>query len=383
MNVLSITGDLNALREKSSKSALIAQLGSSVRHLVVIVLNERKNRYGIKKVSDSLLVVPTNSLVRALAPLQALRIARRELFFQGQLQADVIFADDPLYAGVAGMIISRIFKRPLCVFIPTNILSARYGQQSFAHLARMMIARFVVRRADSLAIASESIRASLADMSTAIADRALMSPHFMDVDAFQKEPIRVDLTQKYPQFKFLMLAVAPLVPSSNLKLAIKVVARVVRVYPFVGLVIVGEGPERAALLAYAQELGVADRIAFENWSDNLASYFKTARVFLVTAPFDEYLDTIEQAAAASCAIISTRVGVAPTIIEDSVSGFLCEIHEEEKYAAEIILLIRKPEVCNSIRLNANLALQNFITHDAGEYLKFHSQLWERALHPEA
>ena len=204
-------------------------------------------------------------------------------------------------------------------------------------------------------------------------------PHFMDIESFQKEPVRVDLAAKYPQFKIIMLVVAPLERSSNVQLAVTILAGVVRLYPYVGLIIVGEGSLHGAIKAYASKVGMGEHVMFENGTDNISSYYKTARIFVVTAPYEEHEDTIAHAAAASCAIVSTKVGIAPSIIEDGVSGFLCESDDPARFVASIILMIRKPGLCDGVRLNANLAIQKFMDSDEKAYLQFTKGSWEQAI----
>jgi glycosyltransferase involved in cell wall biosynthesis len=379
MNILMITSDLNVLREGSPARVEMEKQATLAKHVVVIVLNTSRNRYPTQKLSDALLLLPTNSYLSILTAWRASYLARRELYFQGQLQADLVVAEDPGFSGFVGWIIARRFHRPLLLHLPLNVLPSGYGKQSLAHAWRRLVARFLVRRSQAITIRSEATRAALADISTAIADRALMMPHFMDIESFQKEPVRIDLSAKYPQFKLVILMVAPLEPSSNVQLAITVLAGVVRLYPGVGLIVVGEGSLEGKLKSYAKKVQMQEHVIFERPTENISSYFKSARIFIVTAPYEEFGDTLAMAAAASCAIVTTKVGIAPAIIEDGVSGFLCEANDAPRYVASIILLIRKPAVCDSVRLNANLSIQKYMDSDEATYLNFTKESWEKTI----
>jgi glycosyltransferase involved in cell wall biosynthesis len=379
MNVLKITNDLNVLREGSPARAQIEKEATLAKHVVVIVLNTNRNRYPVQKASDGLLILPTNSYFSALSIWRALYLIRRELFFQGHLQVDLVEARDPGFSGFIGWIVSIRFHRPLLLNLPFNILPRGYGNQSLAHAGRLLLARFLVRRSQAITITSEGTRAALADISTAIADRALLVPHFMDIESFQKEPVRIDLAAKYPQFKFIILMVAPLETSSNVQLAITILAGVVRLYPDVGLIIVGEGSLEGKLRSYAKKIKMQDHVVFERLNENISSYYKSARIFMITAPYEEFGDSLAMAAAASCAILTTKVGIASAIIEDGVSGFLCEANDAARYVASIILMIRKPATCDSLRLNANLSIQKYMDSDEAAYLNFAKESWEKAV----
>ncbi len=379
MNVLMITRDVNVLRERTAALAAVEHYSTLTKHLVVIVLNTKKNRYPARKVSGSLWIIPTNSFSIFFAIIEALRIARKELFFQGRLQVDVVSAEDTGVSGITAWLLSLLYYRPYQLHIDSNVLIGAYGRQSMGHFLHMLTARYLTYHADSLHVTSENTRATLADMSTALADRAVVARPYMDIDAFEKEPVHVDLSAKYPQFKMILLVVAPLVRSSNIDRAIEILAGVIRVFPYAGLVIVGEGPMLGRLMKRSRKIDVAERVAFETPNDNMSSYYKTARFFLRTASVEEHDESIIWAAAASCAIVSTKAGSAESIITDGVSGFLCDEYDTTQFIERIVSMIHKPEIGNQMRLNAHIAVQNYMSSDLPAHLESYKKSWEQAV----
>ncbi len=380
MDVLMITADTNALREGSPAQARFKEYALLGRHWVVIVLNSRREHYAARKVGDSLWFIPINAYLRFLAPFQALAVARRQLFFQGRLQVDVIAARDATSSALAAWLIARRFRRPLHIYLSQNVVSDQWGKESVGNWLRMQLARFLVARADALSTDSESVRAALATMSVAIGDRTTLIPRFIDVPSIRSESLRVDLAAKYPHFKFILLVVAPLSRAYNVQLAITVLAGVLRSYAHAGLVIVGEGPLKRRLRAHARHLGVLHRVAFETWNENLDSYYKSAHVLLVTAPYEEYGDTIAEAAAGSCAIVSTPVGLAAAFIKSGESGFLCDPSDPAAFVKAIMLMIKDPPVRERTRLNGMLAVDAYMGHtDGAQRLALAKQSWEAAI----
>lgn len=379
MNVLMITRDVNVLREKTAALAAVEHYSSLTKHLVVIVLNTSKNRYPPRKVSGSLWIIPTNSFSIFFAVIHALRITRKELFFQGKLQVDVLSAEDAGASGITAWLISLLYNRPYQMHIDSNVLTYTYARQSIGHLLHMYVARYLTYKADSLHITSENVRATLADMSTALADRAVVGQRYMDIEAFQKEPVHVDLSAKYPQFKTILLVVAPLIRSSNVDRAIEVLAGVIREFPYAGLVIVGEGPLEGKLRRRASKIDVAERVAFEAHNDNITSYYKTARFYVQTASYMEHDESVIWAAASSCAIVSTKSGSAEAILTDGVSGFLCDEYDTKRFVESIVSMIKRPELANQIRLNANIAVQNYMSNDLPSHLESYKKSWEQAI----
>lgn len=379
MNVLMITRDVNVLREQTAALAAAEHYASLTKHLVVIVLNTRKNRYPARKVSGSLWIIPTNSFSIFFAIIEALRIARRELFFQGKLQVDVVSAEDAGASGITAWLLALLYYRPYTLHLDTNVLIGSYGRQSLNHYVHMLMARYLTYHADSLHVTSENTRATLADMSTSLVDRAVVAKRYMDIEAFQKEPIHVDLSAKYPQFKMILLVVAPLVRTSNVDRAIEILAGVIKVFPYAGLVIVGDGPMLPRLKKRSRKIDVAERVAFESPNDNMSSYYKTARFFLRTASFEDHDETLIWAAASSCAIVTTKSGSAEAIITDGVSGFLCDEYDTARFIDCITSMIHKPELGNKIRLNASIAVQNYMSSDLPSHLASYKKAWEQAV----
>lgn len=358
LNVLLITKDVNMLREGTVARKTLEEYSKLAKHIFVIVLNNRRDRYKIQKVSDTLWIYPTNSWVWWLSPFDAARTVKREVWFQGHLQADIISALDPCESGLAGARVAGFSDKPLQVHVEHDVFDPHFVDESFANKLRVKIARYVLPRATTIRAASERIRASLADFSVAVGDKAVMVPRFIDVEQLAKEPVRVNLHEKYPSFRFIILMIAPLINDQNLELALTVLQGVSKYYEFVGLVIVGEGPERKRLMARARKLGLERKVAFESSGENISSYYKTANVFLVTALYEEYGDTIAEAAACGIAIVASNVGIASTLIQHGDSGFLCNPQDAESFVKSIALIMQNTGIRERLRINSHLYFEN-------------------------
>ena len=92
----------------------------------------------------------------------------------------------------------------------------------------------------------------------------------------------------------------------------------------------------AELKALADELGVGERINFvgAKYGKELINYYQAADVFIYTSLYENFGQTLLEAAAAGLPIISTPVGIAPEIIIDGETGFL--VKGEPKMISEKI-----------------------------------------------
>ncbi|MEK7069021.1 MAG: glycosyltransferase [Patescibacteria group bacterium] len=379
MEVLMITQDMNVLREGSVEQSMLKEYAQDVRRLVVLVLNTHGDHYKPQKISDSLWIIPCNSWFKIMCPFSALSIARRELFFQGRMQTDVCTGQDTGLAGFSAWIIALSFKRPLHLHVQENLFSPVFIRGSFYNWIRYRIARFLLLSADGVRATSEGIRAALADFDTPLADRVVVTPDLIDTHAIQDEPLRVDLRAKYPQFTFIILVVAPLTKSQNVQTAVNIFAKIHHAYPHVGLVIVGEGPQHKHIIRLTHDLNIAESVVFEKPNNNMTSYYKTAQVLLVTALYEVDSKVITGAAAASCMIASSKVGIVTEIFEHDVSAFLCDPEDIQTYVQPILKSIHIPGLREKIRLNGMLAIMNRSDTNKSAYIKTYCDSWQKAI----
>ena len=211
---------------------------------------------------------------------------------------DLVTAQDPFECGLVGYVAAKILRIPLQLQVHTDFLSKYFWQESLLNKIRVLMAKFLIPKADCVRAVSERIKKSLG--------KGIVLPIFVDAEKIKNAPIRTDLRAKYPQFDFIILMASRLTKEKNIGLAIEAMKEVIKKYPKTGLIIVGEGPEKKKDTA---------NIIFESWSDDLASYYKTANLFLLTSNYEGYGRTLVEAAVASCKLISSDVGIAEAILE--------------------------------------------------------------------
>ena len=75
-------------------------------------------------------------------------------------------------------------------------------------------------------------------------------------------------------------------PRKNLALAIASFARIAATRPNARMVLLGEGPDRAALERQIASLGMTGRIVLPGRSNNLAPWLRRAQLLLLTSRFE-------------------------------------------------------------------------------------------------
>jgi glycosyltransferase involved in cell wall biosynthesis len=98
------------------------------------------------------------------------------------------------------------------------------------------------------------------------------------------------------------------------------------------LVLAGHGEMREPWEALASELGLADRVHFLGWRDDVPRLVAGADVVLLPSRWEGMPYVALQAMAAARPVVATRVDGARALIEDGRTGFLCDLESPQSIA---------------------------------------------------
>lgn len=108
--------------------------------------------------------------------------------------------------------------------------------------------------------------------------------------------------------------------------------------------------ERAAVLALADELGVADRVTVGGFAgpDEKAALFAGHDVFVNSSRVDNRPVSVVEAAACGLCIVSTDVGGVPDLVEDGESALLVPPDDPEALAAAVRRVLDDPALAGRL-----------------------------------
>ncbi|RJR13829.1 glycosyltransferase [Candidatus Parcubacteria bacterium] len=296
MRVVSFSTDWNVFHEDSTVARRQRMQAATLERLEVFV------PHGPKQIMH----LAPNATMRGFGLGKILGALRAILATLRLPQPDVVTAQDPFLIGLTAWVAARLCGAKLHIQVHTAVFDEKFAAHSKKNKVYVWLARFVLRRADAVRVVSEKIKHSLEQLHLAVPVSVL--PVFVDGEAIERaQPL--DRNNEFPDFKKIILVVSRLEPEKNVADAIRILSEVVKAQPGVGLVIVGDGRESAALRSLAEELGVAKYVAFVG-SRNPYPFYKAADVALVTSHFEGYGMVIVEALAAGCPVVSYDVGVA-------------------------------------------------------------------------
>lgn len=142
------------------------------------------------------------------------------------------------------------------------------------------------------------------------------------VDLLEATP-PADFSAPFPRYVF---ALGRLVPNKGFDLLVRSLAPLLADRPDVGLVIAGDGPERDALLALADDLGVGERVRLVGWLDRgqVGAAMENAAVFALSSRVESFGVVVLEAMRAGAPVVATSRGGVREWVQDGVSAILAD-----------------------------------------------------------
>jgi glycosyltransferase involved in cell wall biosynthesis len=108
------------------------------------------------------------------------------------------------------------------------------------------------------------------------------------------------------------------------------------------LLVVGDGPRRAALERQAIELGIADAVQFTGHREDVADLLPTMEVFVLPSVAEDFGRVLLEAMALERPVVATEAGGVPEIIERQVCGLLVPPADPQALADAVRTLLADP-----------------------------------------
>ena len=147
-----------------------------------------------------------------------------------------------------------------------------------------------------------------------------------------------------------------LIEKKGLATTLRAFARFAESHPQALLTVAGEGPDKAALLNLAADLGVADKVRFTGFlpQEELRKQLAESHFFL--HPSEQGADgnqegvpnSLLEAMATGLPVFATRHGGIPEAVEDGVNGFLVAEKDHAALAQALLDAAEKPERLHAV-----------------------------------
>lgn len=178
----------------------------------------------------------------------------------------------------------------------------------------------------------------------------------LDLERFlQIETKRGRFRERY-RFKgddILLGIIGRLVPIKNHKIFIRM-ARSLKnslkadIFEKVKFIIIGDGPEKSSLVEYAKLQGVAERLLFTGWIDDMEEVYADLDIVALTSKNEGTPLSLIEALASAKPVVSMDVGGVREIVGDA--GILVEKGDESTFSQSLLKLILSPSLRQEMRM---------------------------------
>jgi glycosyltransferase involved in cell wall biosynthesis len=168
-----------------------------------------------------------------------------------------------------------------------------------------------------------------------------------------------------------ILYVGRLVPEKGQAVLLRAVALLRERGRRVRATLVGEGPQRSALEALAEQLGVAGQLDFTGalGQDEIRALYETASVFCLPSFAEGIPCVLMEAMAMELPVVSTFVAGIPELVDDGHNGLLVAPGRVDQLARVLEWLLADPALCRRLGANAReKVVEEFSSEHSAEQL---------------
>jgi len=137
-------------------------------------------------------------------------------------------------------------------------------------------------------------------------------------------------------------SVSRLVKEKGIDCLLDAVAHIVQEIPHLAVLVVGDGPERAALKQQAHQRGIQDNVIFVGAITNreeIRQLYQLLDVFVLPSRWESFGVVYAEAMAMQIPVVGTAIAPITTVVADGETGFLAELNHPEAFADVILKLL--------------------------------------------
>ena len=202
------------------------------------------------------------------------------------------------------------------------------------------VVAFSIEKSNGVTAVSESLRRDTID-TLGIKRPIQVIPNFLDETEFQRRP-NAELSHRLaPDGEAVLMHMSNFRPVKRTNVVYDVF-RGVAAKTKTRLVLIGDGPDRLALERRVMEDDLRDHVLFVGEQQDLATWLSAANVFLLPSSQESFGMAALEAMACEVPVVASRVGGLPEVIDDGVTGFLCDPEDVNGMIEQTLALLADP-----------------------------------------
>jgi glycosyltransferase involved in cell wall biosynthesis len=216
------------------------------------------------------------------------------------------------------------------------VVSTKHNDDRFRIGQFRYVERALARRARLVIAISDALRRFNVERVGLPARKVQVIPYGLDR---LPEPWGENPPLPFRESARVLLLVGRLAPQKGVDVAIRALPAIRREHPDAVLVVLGEGPERAALEELARSLGVAEAVALPGRVGDIGALYRRAELVVHPVRWEGFGLALLEAMLAERAVIASSVSAAPEIVEAGRTGLLVPPDDARSLAAAVSSLL--------------------------------------------
>lgn len=168
----------------------------------------------------------------------------------------------------------------------------------------------------------------------------------------------------YPPSAARLTSIGSLREVKDYPILLKAFQIILAQYPSCNLSILGDGPKRTELVAFAEALGIAHRVRFHGLASNILDFLAKTDIYVQTGRYESFCISMAEAMYAGCPCVASRAGALWELTDRGEAAILVDPGDPTALAAGVIGILN--DVDTRIRLG-----KNAVDRVLGSYLPQH------------
>ncbi len=278
--------------------------------------------------------------------LSILRLRREMVEMVHQIDPDIIheqlFIPKILATGM-----SDIAGRPV---VHTQQDSSPWWSRSgaYAYLQTLIERSFSKRTVTENVAVSASVLEEMKDYGLVQEGEGSVIHNFTEITPAEPDELSVSTDDPIKLFMVTRLTWE----KKGLDTAVDILARLRDQNEDVRLVVVGDGPDREKMAAYADQQGVEQAIEFRGYQENVRAQYREADLLLMPSRWEGLSLTATEATAMGVPVVGSRISGIEEVVDHGETGFTCSPEEVSCFTEHIKGLLQNSALRERMARNA-------------------------------
>jgi glycosyltransferase involved in cell wall biosynthesis len=339
INVLQFIGSFH--QGGSERQAVqVTRLLSSEKNLNVFAATLNKEGVLLKELEEAGFTGVPEFKLTSFFNLHFIKQIRACAKFLRENKIQIVHTHD-FYTNVFGILAARYAG------VPCKIASKR-ETSGLRTTGQKKIEKLIFKLADGITVNSRAVANFLLEQGID-KNKIKLTYNGLDLDRLKpKETDREKICRSLnlplaEDTKFITLVANLRHPVKNQEMLLEAGQHLIEKYPYVHLVLAGEGERSEGLKAFAEKLGLGENTHFTGRCQTVPELLSISSVGVLTSTAEGFSNSILEYMAAGKPVVATDVGGAKEAIVEGETGFLVKINDAAGLARRLEELIKDPE----------------------------------------